>query len=217
MIKIKKLPKPNILVANETKWTEEYLDAINSKIPLTDNIKNRYNQEEIKQQLIKETYGKCAYCESKIQHISFADLEHILPKSKRPDLYVNWYNLTLACEVCNRTNKKDYYNPSDPLINPVLENPDDYLLALGAVLYKRPGSRKGEITLSILNLNRTPLIERRVEKLHSFELLVDKYVSEENPNYKKILEEELLRESSAESEYSFILSSYLKAVGININ
>lgn len=214
MIKINKLPKPNILIKNETKWTKEYLDAINNKIPITNSIKNRYNQNEIKEKLIEETHGKCAYCESKFQHISFSDIEHILPKSKRPELYVNWDNLTLACEICNRTNKNDYYEPNDPLINPVSENPNDFLLALGAVIYKRPGNRKGEITISILDLNRTSLLEKRSERLHSFELLVDKYVTENNPNYKAILTEELLKESSEESEYSFILSSYLKAVGI---
>ena len=214
MIQINKLPKPKILEENDKEWTEEYLKALKGEIPLTDTIKNRYNQNEIKQTLIKETYGKCAYCESKIQHISFSDIEHILPKSQRPDLYVDWNNLTLSCEVCNRTNKKSYYNQCDPLINPIFEDPSDSLLALGAVIYKQPGNRKGELTISILDLNRTSLLEKRSEKLHSFELLADKYVNETNPNLKAILKEELLKEASVESEYSFILSSYLKVVDI---
>ena len=214
MIKITKLPKPDILEKNDKKWTQEYQKALTGEIKLTDTIKHRYNQEEIKKAVIKETHGKCAYCESKIQHISFSDIEHIIPKSKRPDLYVDWNNLTLACEVCNRTNKNNYYNTSDPLINPISENPDNSILALGAVIYKRPGNRKGEVTISILDLNRTSLLEKRSEKLHSFELLVDKYVTETNPDLKAILKEQLLKEASAESEYSFIISSYLRILHI---
>lgn len=214
MIKINKLAKPTILVNNEKKWTQEYLKALDGEIQLTNTIQHRYNHEDIKQALMLETHCKCAYCESKIPHISFSDIEHILPKCKRPDLYVDWNNLTLACEICNRTNKNDYYNPNDPLINPNAESPEDSILALGAFIFKRPGNRKGEITISILKLNRTPLIEKRAERLKAIELLVDKYVNETNPEYKSILKDELLKEASVETEYSFIVSSYLKAVNV---
>lgn len=214
MIKITKLKKPKILEQNDKKWTQEYQKALKGEIPLTDTIKNRYNQEEIKQTLIKETHGKCAYCESKIQHISFADIEHILPKSKRPDLYVDWSNLTMSCEVCNRINKKDYYNPNDPLIHPILDNPSEHLVALGTILHKFPGSRKGELTISTLDLNRTELIEKRREKLNSFEMLVDKYITESNQKLKAILKEEILREISDNSEYSFMLSSYARYTNV---
>lgn len=216
MIKINKLPKPSILEKNDIKWTEEYKKALEGKIELTTNISNRYNQIEIKDTLIKETYGKCAYCESKVRHISFADIEHILPKSRRPDLYVDWNNLTISCEVCNRINKKDYYSVAEPLINPITENPSDSILALGAVIFKKPGNRKGEITISILDLNRSSLLEKRSEKLHSFEQLVDKYVNESNPRIKEILKTQITQECSRESEYSFILTSFLDSVNINI-
>lgn len=87
----------------------------------SETIAHRYNNKAIKDTLEKETFGKCAYCESKIRHVEFGDIEHILPKCKdaRPDLYVEWSNLTLACEVCNRVNKRDYYNPNIPLVNPM--------------------------------------------------------------------------------------------------
>lgn len=210
MIKITKLPKPKILEKNDSQWTEEYQKALNKEIPLTNTIKNRYNQEEIKQTLTEETHGKCAYCESKMKHISFSDIEHILPKSKRPDLYVEWTNLTISCEVCNRINKNDYYEPDDPLIHPIFDNPSEHLMSLGPILYKVPGSRKGELTLSILDLNRTELIEKRSEKLNSFIMLLDKYSTETNEKLKSILKEEITRETSENFEYSFMLSSYLK-------
>ena len=69
MIKINKLPKPKILQENDSAWTAEYLNALQNKTLLTDKIKNRYNNDEIKQTLIEETHGKCAYCESKFTHV----------------------------------------------------------------------------------------------------------------------------------------------------
>lgn len=214
MIQIKKLPKPKILEDNDKKWTQEYETALKNKVAISDTIRTRYNHDDIKNILIKETHGKCAYCESKLRHISFADIEHILPKSKRPDLYVEWTNLTLSCEICNRDNKNDYYNPNDPLIHPILDNPNNYIIALGAIIYNLPGQRKGELTISQLDLNRTDLIERRTEKLDFFRMLADNYVKEKNPKIKSILKDEILKQISPESEYSFILSSYFKAVNL---
>lgn len=112
MIKINKDTKPKILEDNAKQWTDEYLTALKQSTPVPPHIKYRYQHNDIKDALEKETHGKCAYCESKIKHVAFGDIEHILPKNKNacPELYVEWTNLTLACEVCNRTNKKDYYN-----------------------------------------------------------------------------------------------------------
>lgn len=152
MIKIEKNDKPKILEDNAKKWTDEYLTALEKQELVPNYIKYRYQNSEIKEALEKETHGKCAYCESKFKHIAFGDIEHILPKNKnaRPDLYVEWTNLTLACEVCNRINKKDYYDPSDPIINPIIEEPEQYLIACGPFIYQMPGKRKGELSISIL-------------------------------------------------------------------
>ena len=61
---------------------------------------NRYSRPEIKAELIAETKGKCAYCESKITHIYPGDIEHIIPKSIFPRLTFTWANLTLGCYWC---------------------------------------------------------------------------------------------------------------------
>lgn len=172
MIKINKGIKPKILEDNAQQWTAEYLAALKQPTPVPSHIKSRYQNSEIKDALEKETHGKCAYCESKFKHIAFGDIEHILPKNQnaRPELYVEWTNLTLACEVCNRINKKDYYDPYDPLINPIEDEPDKYLMAFGPFIYQVPGERKGELSIAILDLNRPELIERRKEKLKIYYL-----------------------------------------------
>lgn len=125
MRKIRKLKKPQILVINATKWTQEYCSCLSAGQKPSDKIATRYQDSTIKATLEQETHEKCVYCESKIKHISYGDIEHILPKNKdaRPDLYVEWDNLTLACEQCNRSGKRMYYNPQLPLINPYVDNP----------------------------------------------------------------------------------------------
>ncbi len=214
MIKINKRAKPQILIDNAQQWTNEYLNALKQTTPVPTHIKNRYQNSEIKEALEKETYGKCAYCESKLKHISFGDIEHILPKNKdaRPDLYVEWTNLTIACEVCNRTNKKDYYNPNDPLINPLVDDPSNYLIACGPFIYQSPGERKGELTVRILDLDRFDLVERRREKIEKLLPLIDKWKNETNKTYKKLLHAEIEKEAEENNEFSFTIKSYLKLI-----
>lgn len=219
MIKINKKEKPQILKDYAQQWTTEYLSALQQQKPVPNYIKYRYQNPEIKKALEEETHSKCAYCESKFKHISFGDIEHILPKNQdaRPDLYVEWNNLTLACEVCNRTNKKDYYNPSDPLINPIEDEPDKYLIALGPFIYQFPGSRKGELSIAILDLNRPELVERRKEKIENLLPLIDKWKNETNDALKKLLYSQINKEAESDKEFSFIISTYLKQINFNNN
>ena len=135
MIRIQKTQKPKILVDNAATWTYEYTSCLAAGKEPSKEVSTRYNKPEIKEALEKETHGKCAYCESKIKHISYGDIEHILPKSKnaRPDLYVEWSNLALSCEQCNRSGKRTYYDPQLPLINPYSDIPSQHLQDLGSV------------------------------------------------------------------------------------
>lgn len=189
MIKLSKYPKPQVLKDNAAQWTVEYLDCINNNQKPSDTIAHRYNNVEIKNSLEKETCGKCAYCESKIKHIEFGGIEHILPKKKgaRPDLYVEWGNLTLACEVCNRTNKKDYYDPQTPLVNPYVDDSDDFFIFIGTIISTKNNNMRGFITEQILDLNRSDLVVRRNERLHSINTLLFAWNKEPNPIVKNVL------------------------------
>lgn len=210
MIKLTKFSEPSILIEHKKDWTNEYLDALNGKIPLTSTIRYRYRHHEIKDTLSLETHGKCAYCECKIQHISYGDIEHILPKSIYPELYVDWSNLTLSCEICNRSGKHDYNSKSDPLLNPYIDEPAQHLLALGPMLMNHKGSRKGFITIKILDLNRIDLFEKRRECLERIGDLVNTYHNETNSKIKELLKSELLKECQEDKEFSFFVKSYLR-------
>ncbi|HXU30001.1 MAG TPA: hypothetical protein VN851_05435 [Thermoanaerobaculia bacterium] len=81
-----------------------------------------YGDPSVKSLLIEAQHGKCAFCESKIQHIAYGDVEHFRPKAGyrqheddplgRPGYYwlaYDWSNLYLACQLCNQRYKKNLF------------------------------------------------------------------------------------------------------------
>ena len=218
MIKLSKGPKPQILIDNAAQWTNEYVNCLSSNQNPSDTIAYRYRHPNIKVALEKETSKKCAYCESKIKHIAFEDIEHILPKKKgaRPDLYVEWTNLTLACEVCNRTNKKDYYDPKLPLVNPYVDDPDKYFIILGAIISSKDNNERGFISESTLDLNRPELVERRNERLKTINTLLYVWAKESNPTIKGTLEKQIRMEYAPEKEYSAFVKEFVRVKGFPV-
>lgn len=212
MIRIKKNEKPKILVDNEIAWTKEYCDCLAAGNKPGEEVANRYNEPSIKDALEKETHGKCAYCESKIKHISYGDIEHILPKNKnaRPDLYVKWENLTLACEQCNRSGKRTYYDPQMLLINPYIDEPSEHLRDIGPLVMPFLGDDRAIATEKVLKLNRAPLVEKRSERIKSVEVLLQSWAKEQNLTLKSLIEEELHNEYSDDKEFSSTIKAFLK-------
>lgn len=211
MIKLFKGIKPKILEDNAELWTAEYVKCLDSGAKPSEVIAHRYNHTDIKDALERETNGKCAYCESKIKHIEYGDIEHILPKIKsaRPDLYVDWDNLTLACEVCNRTYKRDYYDSKNPLVNPYLDNPDEYFLFIGPMITARNNNKRGFLTEETIALNRSELIVRRSERLSSINSLLFSWEHQTNVAIKNVLADQLKTECAADKEYSAFVKQFL--------
>lgn len=218
MRKLTKLGKPQILIDNADIWTKEYCDCLRAGKSPSKEISTRYNEDSIKERLERETNGKCAYCESKIKHISYGDIEHILPKNKeaRPDLYVEWSNLTLACEQCNRSGKRTYYNPQLLLINPYVDDPDEHFLNMGPLIMPIKGDDRAYITKQVLKLNRSALVEQRTERIESVEVLLNCWEKEERQSVKAILEEQLHNEYSDDKEYTSTIKEYLRQQGFPV-
>lgn len=215
MIKIQKTKQPQILADNAVSWTKEYLSYINTNQKPPDDVAHRYKHRDIKSALETETHGKCAYCESKLKHIEYADIEHILPKTKtaRPDLYVDWSNLTLSCEICNRTNKKDYYDPKLPLINPYIDEPHDHFLFLGPIITAKANDNRAFTTDLVLKLNREALVLQRNERLAAINKMYFSWETQNNQTIKDILKQELLNECTPDKEYSAFVKEFLIAKG----
>lgn len=218
MRKLKKRSKPQILIDNASTWTTEYCTCLNAGKQPSDAIANRYNHPEIKAALEKETHKKCAYCESKIKHISYGDIEHILPKNKnaRPDLYVEWTNLTLSCEQCNRSGKRIYYNPQLPLVNPYTDVPEEFLRDIGPLVMPIPGNDRAIATEKVLKLNRLALVEQRTERIMMIETLLQSWAKEQNVTLKNLLSEQLHDEYAEDKEFSSTIKNFLRANGFPV-
>lgn len=75
---------------------------------------NAYSKDSVKAALADLFHQKCAYCESKFEHVTPADIEHWRPKGavvtesgaeKKPAYYwlaADWDNLLRSCPGCNR-------------------------------------------------------------------------------------------------------------------
>ena len=218
MRKLKKSSKPQILIDNASTWTTEYCACLNAGKQPSDTIAHRYSHPEIKAALEKETHKKCAYCESKIKHVSYGDIEHILPKNKnaRPDLYVEWTNLTLSCEQCNRSGKHIYYNPQLPLINPYTDVPEEFLYDIGPLVMPIPGNDRSIATEKVLKLNRPALVEQRTERIMMIEALLQSWAKEQNETLKNLLSEQLHDEYAEDKEFSSTIKSFLRANGFPV-
>jgi len=85
-----------------------------------------YGHSSVKEALIAAQHGKCCFCEAKITHISYGDVEHFRPKAgyrqdprdplSRPGYYwlaYEWSNLYLSCQLCNQRFKKNTFPLAD--------------------------------------------------------------------------------------------------------
>lgn len=196
MISIQIGPEPQILKDNDEKWGEEFEASLNND----EKIPHRYRNKSIKESLREETQGKCAYCESSIEHVAFSHIEHIIPKSIRPLLVCSWGNLTLACQKCN-TYKGDYYTEEAPLLNPYLDEVEKEIVFYGPMAIDR--SDKAKLTISKLRLNRADLLFRREQMLRSVLQVIDLMAkTEDNPALKEALKDDLHDKLSSTAEYT---------------
>jgi uncharacterized protein (TIGR02646 family) len=162
-----------------------------------------YGDSTVKKVLKNVQHDKCCFCESKITHVAYGDVEHYRPKAGyrqnkkeelgRPGYYwlaYDWNNVYLACEMCNRRWKanlfplkddtkrarchKDDIEAEEPLfVNPGIENPEEFIGFREEVAYSVSNSDKGKHTIEGLQLNRMELVERRKDKYDLLKALHD--------------------------------------------
>ena len=205
MIKLTKCDKPRVLVEKGHSWKVEYVAGV--KIGnLTDSQRYRYRHPDIKEALRAETHEKCAYCESKISHVHPGEIDHIFPVSRRPDLCVEWNNLTLVCSECNRR-KSDYYNEEEPLINPYIDEPSEYLIFFGPLVLHRDAM--GFRTTKQIELSRTQLIERKQERIEQLNMLVQQWREMPNGPTRQFLREEIMQYASDDAEFAGTIRAFI--------
>lgn len=215
MIKINKLSEPQVLIDNGNEWTRQHLENIANGVESSAYLKSRYNHKDIKEQIVKETNGKCAYCESKLRHIHHGDIEHIFPKSLDESKRFEWNNLTLSCEICNQ-----YKSNKDPFLthiqDPYASDTENSFLFSGSFVVGL--NTKGICTESILKLNRAELVERRLERLEKIILIFQSAInlSLPQPVRQNIYNDLVAKEADSSSEYAAMVRCFLMQIKSNL-
>ncbi|MCC5068823.1 HNH endonuclease [Xanthomonas campestris pv. campestris] len=204
MIALFKTAEPAILAKKGHLWTEELLRKIAAGEKITEYLLTRYSHPEVKAALILETNGKCAYCESAFTHVTFGDVEHIVPKSVDPSLRFSWPNLTIACDICNqkKSNRLD-------VLDPYVCDPEELFNFHGPLMWAAPSSDAAKITEEVLELNRPGLVERRKERMELIRRLLDSADGKSEP-VKQVLIERAWREVHSSQPFSACGKSLLK-------
>lgn len=201
MIFIKRTQEPEVL-ANKGKTEQlalynEYEQGA-QKFEFKSSI---YAHEKVKAALIIMQHDKCCFCESKVTHIGYGDVEHYRPKGgyKQDNseplqplgyywLAYTWDNLLFSCQLCNQQYKKNLFpllNPENRarnhhddialeeplLINPSIMNPQEHIGFREEIPYPLDGSIYGKTTISALGLDREELNEARRTKLEEIKIL----------------------------------------------
>lgn len=208
MIKIVKLPKPEVLSDNEEQWTDEYIRRKSGDVAIPKAAETRYRHPDIKSTLRLESHDKCIFCESKISHVFPGETDHIIPSSKKPEYIVKWDNLGYVCKECNR-NKHNYHDDRVPLLNPFVDEPKDYLLFVGPLVFPKPGRIRATTTVEKLKLDRSALIERKKERLQSVQLLLERLELFPQGSAREFLLEQIEAEADSSREYSATVRQFL--------
>jgi len=209
MRNVKKLPPPRVLVENKDLW-----DSAVRTDP-SDHNKNQYRHTDIKETLLQETKSKCVYCESKIRHNCPGDIEHKIPKSKRPDLMFEWDNMTIACSECNRR-KSEYHEPDCMFLDPNKDDVESMIFHAGPFVFSMPATPRSETTVRLLELDRMDrrpeLIARKLERLEQVRNLAERISREVILPLKQILLESLQEQCSSIFEYSGMTKAFLSGL-----
>lgn len=191
---------PNVLVAEGRQLREDHA-AQHARGDTLMFDRSVYGHADVKGALRIAQHDKCSFCEAKVSHVAFGDVEHFRPKAalrakqgtaiRRPGYFwlaYEWTNLLFACEPCNRRHKGSLFPlidentranaPSDDLaretplfIDPTLEDPSTHIGFREEFPFAIGGSVRGEETLRSLCLDRPDLAERRRERLQKLRLL----------------------------------------------
>lgn len=167
MKNVTRLSIPTSLENNGGRWTEELLDELRKGAEADKKrlktFYGRYNKRDVKSAL-KRMYNKlCCYCESRIENVTKAHIEHRKPKSrdKFPECTFEWDNLHLVCPNCNNL-KGDQWDGNNPILDCVTDVPISKHLSYWR-FYRYPLSERGKTTRDHAQLDREELIEPRLE------------------------------------------------------
>jgi len=213
---------PKILTSEDTNRSVEAL--LKNEEDIHPHI---YTHDIVKAELEKMYPGKCAYCESKLEHI---EIDHYRPLDRYPWLAYEWSNLLPICSGCNKSKASQFpvkgsrveTPPSDRsqwradsesfltekplLLHPGLDTPEDHLIAdEKGRIHPKNNSERGRATIDICGLNRPDLVGKRMSHIKSLVDIIEKLSDEQlDTKSRKNLISKYLFASTARSQYTLL-------------
>jgi len=164
VIRIQRGSSPKGFSRRAKRWTDNFHAAREHDPPVTITQFWSRVRPQIRldaEALYQAFHGKCAFCESRMAHVSAPHIEHYRPKQKFPDLAFEWDNWLLSCGRCNET-KWTHFPDCDGqpcLIDPANEDPAQHIEFFGYVPI--PLTKRSEETIKLVGLDRSPLEDER--------------------------------------------------------
>jgi len=181
-----------------------------------------YCYKKSKIELEKLYHKKCAYCETK--YTEFVRIEHYRPKSVYYWLAYEWSNLLPTCEKCNnakgnkfpimkkqtidvkKSDLKKLNEAEKPyLVNPEIDNPEEYFYFNEKTGEIKSKNERAEVTINTCQLNRTDFIIARQKQYNETKKNIGiLYISKKNKTKDEInyILKSVLNKSKPENEYS---------------
>jgi len=144
MIKLDLPPKPRQLTDElQNRLTQEYKDT----------GKAVWKIEWLNHAVSDMSYSKCCFSEIRLgEESKYMEIEHFYPKKLYPDIVMEWGNLLPSCKKCNGT-KREHDTLNEPILNPFVDNPKDYLYFKNYRYYSKNKNEIGVRTIDVLGLN----------------------------------------------------------------
>ena len=207
MIKLKLIDRPVELTDEVCQQLTDKYKADNSSV---------WNKAYIKDALLQMTHHKCAYSEAPLnKNGTYMEVEHFRCKEKYPDKVVEWGNLLPACKTCNTTKGEWDVEKDGDIVNPLVDNPQDYLFVKAFRYYAKNDNNKGEVTITVLNLNNTDQFTKPRSEIY-FRIIdtlrdnVEKLCSDDTPRKQKNTLNRIkqcLKEAFPQYPYSAVLAT----------
>ena len=207
MIKLDLPPEPPELTAQKDRLTAEYREK---KKPVW---REGAVGETLKRVLCEMTHNKCAYSEAPLEtNGSVMHIEHFYPKSIYPERVVEWGNLLPTCATCN-SGKGALDVGKTPIVNPLRDDPKDYLYVEGFRYRACDTEGVGQRTIDVLRLNdATQFAAPRFLAAQYIVEAIERVLRQADVTADHLLRGEVLQlmeEAGPSRSYSAVIATYL--------
>jgi|JI9StandDraft_1071089.scaffolds.fasta_scaffold80599_2 uncharacterized protein (TIGR02646 family) len=106
---------------------------------------------EMKEMLHKEFHSMCYVCEEATRH---TEIDHFFPQKNYPEKAMEWSNLFLICQKCNKIKGNRFNIPEKEILNVLVDNVDELIslqLHDGTVQINTVNGESIELTNKIKN------------------------------------------------------------------